>query len=673
MKKLKAESRKRKPIQCGTGNAECGTEAREALECRVALPLGADGLPREIMYMPGGVQEISASRGGKTAVQAKLSVTPEAAGVLNAALQAHNTASRQRPYFDFNHEDREASAWPTGFRWSDTPEPGIYASVEWSTAGRSAIEGKSYRAFSPRFYEDQSTKPWGIEGAPLNMGGLVNKPAFKKILPLWAKAGAQDNPAPSEHDERTHMTPEQLAALQARLTQLEQENTALKAAAASQDNKAAIEAKDAEIATMRQQLDAANAAVTAQRTKDGKAAIERAIKRGAIAAKDTKTITALEARCASDPEIAGVIDAMQGNPALNPEPITAAGVTISREDGRTLIQAYEANKNPRERGALWAKELRPRLQKEGRLPLEASNSLGTLTGNLILQESLDLLVEEYPMLSVISRNFSDAQVKFNQTIDTRLITPPGVEDYHATNGYAARSSATATDVPITLNVHKFVALEFMTTELAGTQRDLFAEHAEGIQYALGEALYTSLFALITKSNFANETICTLADMSRRAIIAMGGAMTKRKVPKLNRQALLSVDYYNRLEEDTTIVAVMNNSGANGAITTGRLPVVRGFQPHEVVSLPTTNNLQGFGLTPATLAIASRVPNDYTQVFGSGGAQAMTVTNALTGLSVAWVGYADHDKGSAVGRAALMYGVAKGDATTGQRLVSAAAA
>jgi hypothetical protein len=59
-----------------------------------------------------------------------------------------------RPFFDFNHEDREASAWPTEFYWAgDDPQTGgVRARLEWSDAGKRAVEGRTFRRFSPTFH-----------------------------------------------------------------------------------------------------------------------------------------------------------------------------------------------------------------------------------------------------------------------------------------------------------------------------------------------------------------------------------------------------------------------------------------------------------------------------------------------------------------------------------------
>ncbi|MCX6939714.1 MAG: hypothetical protein NTX09_03070 [Verrucomicrobia bacterium] len=142
----------------------------------------------ELQYMPPGRHRIRASQGGKplsveVAVDAQTAVTLQTflAARLAAAAEGHD----DRPFFDFNHEDREASAWPIEFYWAgDDPQGGgVRARLEWSDAGKRAVEGRTFRRFSPTFHLDASGQ---ITGSEINMGGLVNRAAFKRIAPLFA-------------------------------------------------------------------------------------------------------------------------------------------------------------------------------------------------------------------------------------------------------------------------------------------------------------------------------------------------------------------------------------------------------------------------------------------------------------------------------------------------------
>lgn len=163
-------------------------------------------VPKDLQYMPPGTHRINASRNGKP-VTLDITVDASTAETLNAFLQAQlalaKDGTEDRPFFDFNHEDREAAAWPTAFYWAgeDTKAGGVRAKIEWSGAGEKALQDKTFRRFSPTFIPDENGK---VIGSETNMGGLVNRAAFKRIQPLFAK-GSDDCPQSSatspEHNQ----------------------------------------------------------------------------------------------------------------------------------------------------------------------------------------------------------------------------------------------------------------------------------------------------------------------------------------------------------------------------------------------------------------------------------------------------------------------------------------
>jgi hypothetical protein len=669
----------------------------EALQAAFAIDdLLADlkAPPVEFMWMPAGVHQINASKNGKP-FRARVEVVRQTADVLNATLAAFANTTKLRPYFDFNHDDKEASAWPVAFHWREQPAPGVYVQVEWSAAGAAAIAGREYRAFSPAFYLDKG-KPARVTGSPVNMGGLVNNPAFKEITPIWAK----------EQNTMNKLT--KLLALMATISGLQNERNGL-TAKTGEDNTAAIKAKDAEITAKIAEADGlcqevqaeiedgseadavkareaerdlwkakaqqAEQRELARREADAAAAVKKAVERGALPAQDETVQAKWRKLIAADPSNEVLLANLPDNPAMGTVVKAKSGATVQtlKADTKSVIKAYKEADTPEAKAAIWASDIRPRLDEGDAGVIRAANSLGSVTGELIVQRSLDLLKLEFPLLSRISTNFSNEGAAFNQTIKTRLRVPPAVTNYSTSTGYSS-SDATTTDVPVTIDQHIAVQVEFNANEMASTSRLLIEEQKEGMHYSLGEAVMNSLYALITSGNFTNATTQALNGFARPSVIAMATAMNgpTRKVPKVDRSLLLNSSYYGKLAEDTTIVSVLNNPNGGAAITTGRLPEVHGFMPIEVPNLPTTANLTGFGLSPSALALAARTPNDYTQALpeANGGGVVSIITNPDTKLTVMMVQFIDHKLGKAIARVALMYGVAKGDVLCGQRLISA---
>lgn len=243
----------------------------QAILCRseVSAPETSNS---EIMFMPGGMQKISPVSGGSVVGPITVKVDRAAAVELNKQ-HAEITARGKRPYFDFNHEDGPASFWPRSYAWRETPQAGVYALGEWSAGGKSAVDGKSYRQFSPVFYVDKKTgtsehnpaRIICVEGARANMGGLVNDPAFHDILPLWAKDG-DDGDGENETDE-VSQRPEKGGAKKSK----EKHAADIKNSIAKikghlgdlQDSLAEVMAREGDTATLEAQISAAQAELRA--------------------------------------------------------------------------------------------------------------------------------------------------------------------------------------------------------------------------------------------------------------------------------------------------------------------------------------------------------------------------------------------------------------------------
>jgi hypothetical protein len=233
----------------------------------IALPEGA--LPDEIQWMPPGTHEICAQQAGKNVVKT-VRVDPAGAErmqrLLDDYLQRANTGAEDRPFIDFNHDDAEAAAHIAGFRWGgDDPRAGgIRAKIQWTEPGKAALTGRAYRRFSPTFHIDTDGH---VTGAPVNMGGLVNRAAFKGIQPIWSRAGDEgaghgtnhtldqntmDNQTPNpELSSQIKALADKLGAIEARLAQPDPRIVALETQLAALQDTTKIQAKDFATARVR--------------------------------------------------------------------------------------------------------------------------------------------------------------------------------------------------------------------------------------------------------------------------------------------------------------------------------------------------------------------------------------------------------------------------------------
>jgi len=264
----------------------------------------ADGsaLPADIQYMPPGRHRIRASQGGKP-VSVEVAVSASTAAVLQTFLAAKMTAAAEgredRPFFDFNHEDREASAWPTEFYWAgDDPQTGgVRARIEWSDAGKRAVEGRTFRRFSPTFHLDASGH---VTGSEINMGGLVNRAAFKRIAPLFAAA-----PVDTAHEQPLMQT---LISTLRSLSLVE---------ASATEEADLVSQVSRSVSALKSQVSDLQASLATQARQRAESLVDAAVHAGRLPAKDTDARGFwVDALIRDEAKAVKALDALAVNPVL---------------------------------------------------------------------------------------------------------------------------------------------------------------------------------------------------------------------------------------------------------------------------------------------------------------------------------------------------------------------
>ena len=437
-----------------------------------------------------------------------------------------------------------------------------------------------------------------------------------------------------------------------------------------------------EIAALQAKAAAQQKEIEALKAKEVDSAIERAVARGAIEPKNESLkakyakigdVELIDALPATDPE---VLKARQTKPAVQQDRIEVGKIGASdalkafgekRSKCGLLENPLLAKASAREAGQIYARELRPIIEKEGSLPLQATDTLVT---DIVSQRVFDFLRLEFPLLNLISTNFSDEQLKIGQNVITRLITAPDVVSYNTSTGWP-NSTTAAADVSVPMTAQKAVQIRFQSNQLSGTTRRLFDEQALPAAYALKKEVMDAVIALVTTAFTPTGVTKALVDFDRKTVIELRNKMKKAAIPTFNMFALLSTDYYDKLAEDESIVSVAVQ-GSGDAIRTGKLPPIHGLQVIEAQNESWANNIEGIGAVPSALALATAVPTDYTTVFPgvNAGGQVRIVTDAETGLSMMEVKFINHQLADAYMRLALMYGVARGPVTHGVLLKSA---
>lgn len=138
--------------------------------------------PGGLLYMPKGEHEISATFNGEPATKRVL-VDEAACARLQADLERVwdevRAGRRARPCIYFNHTAGPVAMVPRRFIWD--PGKGVVLEGDWTSAGKEAVEGGVYAYFSPCFRRDrESGRVMGLTHG-VEVGSLVNDPAFDRI------------------------------------------------------------------------------------------------------------------------------------------------------------------------------------------------------------------------------------------------------------------------------------------------------------------------------------------------------------------------------------------------------------------------------------------------------------------------------------------------------------
>lgn len=640
---------------------------REPIEARMPISWSeGQGAPEWIMWMPGGRHEITATQRGKPRTLT-VTVDRQTAATLQQTLRQHLDAGRQKPFLDFDHDRKAASAWPQEFAWRETPEPGVFCRVEWSKLGREAVEGRAYRSFSPTFYEAGGK----VDGTPLCMGSLLNDPAFEKMAPIWSgRATPKESQPQKAITEQKTMIPNatEAAALQARIAELEAQNTELKAAADSKDAEEAVTAARAESEQLKTELGKLKEEVAARSRRDAEAIVASAVTRGVIPAKDEAEQKKWRELIIADPANADRLAKLPGRVALDGGKITRNPIVVTKADPNDILRGYIAAGTPREKGEVYRLEIEPIYAKGEqidfrRFPVEAANVLGEVVGNIISQRTLSLLVSRRPMLRGVVTDFSDDRAVKGQTIYTRTVGLPTVQDFGGTV-----SETAVTDYPVTLSAHKEVKYGFTPAEYLTTNRNLVEEHAQAMAVALGNHLVDTVAALVTDA-FTSETTGAAGDKDLSAITTAAKALNSAGVPDMDRSMWINPTFAEALENDELMLEYVNG---NMAEAYGHWQNVKGFRDvWEYPALPANSvNLIGFAFHKNALLLATRVATDAEALAGTGYPGTLRVVmDPVTGFSVLSDRWIDGGTRKINTRLDVLYGVARGAVAAGHKFVT----
>lgn len=335
-------------------------QAREAGEIQardyIRTSIG-EAAPPSIQLFPPGVHKINAKGGDGNPVSLSVNVTEATAAAIKSCFDQMTAAAEAgtgpRPYLDFNHDDKEASGWPTDVFWAgnDPVTGGVRAKMTnadgvstWSKPGEEAITGRSYRAFSPNFQFDRESG--SVVGTGPNMGGLVNRPAFRAIQPLSAKDAEQPNNVAMNKIQQALLAAGLISATATTDDVMASEFTlnydALRKRQTSvQASEATILAKHADIVEVNKGLATDNQRL---RLRHAEMVVAKAVSEGRIAPKDETARKLWLDVIAKDEDNAGLLESLTAKPNPTAPIVTAkTGPKTGPASGHPFIVAAKAH------------------------------------------------------------------------------------------------------------------------------------------------------------------------------------------------------------------------------------------------------------------------------------------------------------------------------------------
>lgn len=308
-----------------------------------------------------------------------------------------------------------------------------------------------------------------------------------------------------------------------------------------------------------------------------------------------------------------------------------------------------------------------------------SQTLGTLSGTIVLQRALELTFTKYPLLRTISLGCKDLDGKaatalLNQAVTSRILSMPTVNDFGTGAGELAY-----TDVTCTLANKKEVHVAFALGEYSSTDRDLIDEQALPMSETLAKYIIKQVAGKWLAANFTATPITVASGWTRsNTLLAIKAALDDAGVPDQKRFLVANTSLYIELLKDPIIVAASSNSANGNAISTGVLPPIDGISVLQYPGLSTitaltAQNTIGFAGTPDSTVYLARAPKDprelapnlpFPGVYGY-------VSDAKSGFQVAVQQWINPDTLTVNNRLVWLDGYSVGNAANGLRVRTAA--
>lgn len=216
---------------------------------------------------------------------------------------------------------------------------------------------------------------------------------------------------------------------------------------------------------------------------------------------------------------------------------------------------------------------------------DPQGNLGLLSGSMVMQQTLPLMIGENPILSAISTDFSAEVGQFKRTENTRIVLKPAVQTYDDTPdsggrpaGWTVASQGQTIDIPVTMSDYIGVPLVFGVATLGATPRRLFDESSPLAIAAIGDYAVAKLSALMTPANFngyKGNSATGGATTSGSAVATMTSTANCYNGQEISGTGIPSKTYIRSVDSSTQVTltkaATATGSSLTFTLNGGRVP------------------------------------------------------------------------------------------------------
>ena len=239
-----------------------------------------------------------------------------------------------------------------------------------------------------------------------------------------------------------------------------------------------------------------------------------------------------------------------------------------------------------------------------------------LSDQIISEKAIEAFTAELTVLSAFSTDFSDETAKQGATVDVPI--PANITAGTTKNAYETEDTATLGVASVPLSSYAKATVGITDEQFLNSSAARLEKFAVQQAKAVARKIISDAWALIINANYALKQTKALASITTADIRAMRVLMSKNNVPLMDRSLILNPDAYDMVAGDTTVsLANAMAYGGSERIRDGIVPRLLGFDMYESNIVPTTENLVGFAVHPAAMAIAIRTlqpqaPGEYLE-------------------------------------------------------------